>query len=154
MIFFYATLFSLAKWDFWSRVLVLFVITNNCRVWENDRILGLIRSALHGLWWLWNIFICLPISSAKKFVSNIYTYETNCRYEAAEECTDDDDAKVGISELRRNITDELKMHDAVLEVRYESFPLSSSFSLSILWLRWPCTHVQKFPIGSLQYFSS
>ncbi|XP_049391007.1 bifunctional TH2 protein, mitochondrial-like [Solanum stenotomum] len=36
-------------------------------------------------------------------------------YEAAEVCTDDDDAKVGISELRKNIVNELKMHDAVLE---------------------------------------
>ncbi|MCD9646299.1 hypothetical protein HAX54_036029 [Datura stramonium] len=36
-------------------------------------------------------------------------------YEAAEECTDDDDAKVGISELRKNIIEELKMHDAVLK---------------------------------------
>ncbi|KAM3290009.1 bifunctional TH2 protein, mitochondrial isoform X2 [Capsicum chacoense] len=36
-------------------------------------------------------------------------------YEAAEECTDDDDAKVGISELRKNITEELKMHDTVLK---------------------------------------
>lgn len=35
--------------------------------------------------------------------------------EAAEVCTDDDDAKVGISELRKNIVNELKMHDAVLE---------------------------------------
>ncbi|XP_016477860.1 bifunctional TH2 protein, mitochondrial [Nicotiana tabacum] len=36
-------------------------------------------------------------------------------YEAAEECTDDDDAKVGISELRKNVIEELKMHDAVLK---------------------------------------
>lgn len=100
-------------------ILVLFVIANNCRVRKNDRFLGLIRSALHGLWWLCNLLPPPPISSAKKFY-NIYIYETNCRYEAAEECTDDDDAKVGISELRKNIVDELKMHDAVLKVRYES----------------------------------
>ncbi|XP_009771533.1 bifunctional TH2 protein, mitochondrial-like [Nicotiana tabacum] len=36
-------------------------------------------------------------------------------YEAAEECTDDDDAKVGINELRKNVIDELKMHDTVIQ---------------------------------------
>ncbi|KAL9165860.1 hypothetical protein ABFS82_06G197600 [Erythranthe guttata] len=33
-------------------------------------------------------------------------------YEMAEECADDDDAKVGIYELRKNVLQELKMHDS------------------------------------------
>ncbi|KAA8538965.1 hypothetical protein F0562_025657 [Nyssa sinensis] len=33
-------------------------------------------------------------------------------YELAEECADDDDAKVGISELRNSVLEELKMHDS------------------------------------------
>uniref|UniRef100_A0A5B6YU15 Thiaminase-2/PQQC domain-containing protein n=1 Tax=Davidia involucrata TaxID=16924 RepID=A0A5B6YU15_DAVIN len=33
-------------------------------------------------------------------------------YELAEECADDDDAKVGISELRKSVLEELKMHDS------------------------------------------
>ncbi|KAJ8540256.1 hypothetical protein K7X08_030175 [Anisodus acutangulus] len=36
-------------------------------------------------------------------------------YEAAEECTDDDDAKVGLSEMRKNVIKELKMHDTVIQ---------------------------------------
>ncbi|GAV86216.1 TENA_THI-4 domain-containing protein/HAD domain-containing protein, partial [Cephalotus follicularis] len=36
-------------------------------------------------------------------------------YEFAEECADDDDAKVGISELRKGVLEELKMHDSFLE---------------------------------------
>lgn len=34
------------------------------------------------------------------------------RYEMAEECADDDDAKVGINELRKSVVKELKMHDS------------------------------------------
>lgn len=30
----------------------------------------------------------------------------------AEECADDDDAKLGIAELRKNVLKELKMHDS------------------------------------------
>ncbi|KAK4353585.1 hypothetical protein RND71_025779 [Anisodus tanguticus] len=36
-------------------------------------------------------------------------------YEAAEECTDDDDAKVGLSEMRKNVIKELKIHDTVIQ---------------------------------------
>ncbi|KAK4353461.1 hypothetical protein RND71_028979 [Anisodus tanguticus] len=36
-------------------------------------------------------------------------------YEAAEKCTDDDDAKVGLSEMRKNVIKELKMHDTVIQ---------------------------------------
>lgn len=36
-------------------------------------------------------------------------------YEMAEECADDDDAKVGISELRKSILEELQMHDSFIQ---------------------------------------
>lgn len=34
----------------------------------------------------------------------------------AEECADDDDAKVGIRKLRKSILEELKMHDSFVQV--------------------------------------
>lgn len=34
----------------------------------------------------------------------------------AEECADDDDAKVGITELRKSVLVELKMHDSFVQV--------------------------------------
>ncbi|XP_054788954.1 bifunctional TH2 protein, mitochondrial isoform X2 [Prosopis cineraria] len=37
------------------------------------------------------------------------------RYELAEECADDDDAKVGISELRKSVLEELKMHNSLVQ---------------------------------------
>ncbi|KAJ7973526.1 Heme oxygenase-like multi-helical protein [Quillaja saponaria] len=36
-------------------------------------------------------------------------------YELAEECADDDDAKFGISELRKEVLEELKMHDSLVQ---------------------------------------
>ncbi|XP_051121784.1 bifunctional TH2 protein, mitochondrial [Andrographis paniculata] len=36
-------------------------------------------------------------------------------YEMAEECADDDDAKVGINELRKNVLEELKMHGSFVQ---------------------------------------
>ncbi|XP_059665702.1 bifunctional TH2 protein, mitochondrial [Cornus florida] len=36
-------------------------------------------------------------------------------YELAEECADDDDAKVAISELRKSVLEELKMHDSFVQ---------------------------------------
>ncbi|CAA2979352.1 bifunctional TH2, mitochondrial isoform X1 [Olea europaea subsp. europaea] len=36
-------------------------------------------------------------------------------YEMAEECADDDDAKVGIRKLRKSILEELKMHDSFVQ---------------------------------------
>ncbi|KAG8380397.1 hypothetical protein BUALT_Bualt06G0011100 [Buddleja alternifolia] len=36
-------------------------------------------------------------------------------YEMAEECADDDDAKVGIYELRKSVLEELKMHDSFVQ---------------------------------------
>ncbi|PIN11147.1 Aminopyrimidine aminohydrolase [Handroanthus impetiginosus] len=36
-------------------------------------------------------------------------------YEMAEECADDDDAKVGICELRKNVLEELKMHNSFVQ---------------------------------------
>ncbi|XP_028791046.1 bifunctional TH2 protein, mitochondrial-like, partial [Neltuma alba] len=36
-------------------------------------------------------------------------------YELAEECADDDDAKLGISELRKSVLEELKMHNLLVQ---------------------------------------
>lgn len=36
----------------------------------------------------------------------------------AEECSDDDDAKATIRELRKAVIEELKMHNSVVQVRY------------------------------------
>ncbi|KAI3470410.1 hypothetical protein Pfo_027073 [Paulownia fortunei] len=36
-------------------------------------------------------------------------------YEMAEECADDDDAKVGICELRKSVLEELKVHDSLVQ---------------------------------------
>lgn len=38
------------------------------------------------------------------------------RYELAEDCADDDDAKLAISELRKSVLEELKMHDSFVQV--------------------------------------
>lgn len=38
------------------------------------------------------------------------------RYELAEECCDDDDAKVDFSDLRKSVLEELKMHDSFVQV--------------------------------------
>ena len=45
------------------------------------------------------------------------------RYELAEECADDDDAKAAISKLRKGVLEELKMHDSFVQVRHELFVL-------------------------------
>ncbi|XLS90064.1 hypothetical protein HN51_066072 [Arachis hypogaea] len=37
------------------------------------------------------------------------------RYELADDCVDDDDAKVGISELRKAVLEELKMHNSLVQ---------------------------------------
>lgn len=39
------------------------------------------------------------------------------RYEMAEECADDDDAKEAIFHLRRDVLEELKLHNSFVEVR-------------------------------------
>lgn len=36
-------------------------------------------------------------------------------YESAEDCADDDDDKVGLSQLRKNVLEELKMHDSLVK---------------------------------------
>lgn len=41
-----------------------------------------------------------------------------CRYETAEKCTDDDDAKLALREMRMISIREFKRQDAFLEVRY------------------------------------
>lgn len=42
------------------------------------------------------------------------------RYESAEDCSDDDDDKLGLSQLRKNVLEELKMHDSLVKVRHFS----------------------------------
>ena len=42
---------------------------------------------------------------------------TDYRYELAEECADDDDAKISISELRKAVLEELKMHNSFVQVK-------------------------------------
>ena len=49
------------------------------------------------------------------------------RYELAEECADDDDAKVGMRELRNCVLDELKMHDSFVKVSKKSSVCSILF---------------------------
>lgn len=49
------------------------------------------------------------------------------RYELAEECCDDDDAKVDFNDLRKSVLEELKMHDSFVQVN--SF---SSFSFGFV----------------------
>ncbi|MQM05619.1 hypothetical protein Taro_038438, partial [Colocasia esculenta] len=49
-------------------------------------------------------------------------------YEMAGDCADDDDAKAAISELRKSVVKELKMHNSVLEVRSSDL----LFTISIL----------------------
>lgn len=48
------------------------------------------------------------------------------RYELAEDCADDDDAKVEICQLRKNVLEELKMHNSFVEVNMNIFSLSLS----------------------------
>lgn len=72
------------------------------------------------------LYICLFISS---FFFSIF------RYELAEECSDDDDAKLAISDLRKAVLEELKMHDSFLQVRiYKDFKSSSLFVWILLFL--------------------
>lgn len=46
----------------------------------------------------------------------------------AEECSDDDDAKAAINELRKAVLDKLKVYDSVVQVRSRTFLLLISFS--------------------------
>ncbi|KAL7199437.1 hypothetical protein ACSBR2_021663 [Camellia fascicularis] len=38
------------------------------------------------------------------------------RYESAEDCADDDDAKIGISQLRKSLLEKLKMHGSFVKL--------------------------------------
>lgn len=46
-------------------------------------------------------------------------------YELAEECADDDDAKIGIHKLRKNVVEELKMHNSFIQ-EWEAAPAKES----------------------------
>lgn len=60
------------------------------------------------------VTLCLKVSGC------FILMEKFCRYEMAEECADDDDAKVGICELRKNVLEELKMHDSFVHVSIDN----------------------------------
>jgi hypothetical protein len=52
------------------------------------------------------------------YVYFILCFSLNYRYELAEECADDDDdAKISISNLRKAVLEELKMHDSFVQVQ-------------------------------------
>jgi hypothetical protein len=53
----------------------------------------------------------------ENYVYFIFCFSLEYRYELAEECADDDDAKLSISELRKAVLEELKMHDSFVQVR-------------------------------------
>lgn len=57
-------------------------------------------------------------------------YSVSFRYELAEECADDDDAKVAITELRKSVLEELKMHDSFVQVIYYNLSLFIVFCFS------------------------
>lgn len=40
------------------------------------------------------------------------------RYELAAECADDDDDKLAISDLRKSVMEELKMHNSFVQVKH------------------------------------
>lgn len=58
-----------------------------------------------------SLCVCLIIEYDEKLI-----FVVCFRYELSEECADDDDDKIAISELRKNILEELKMHDSFAEV--------------------------------------
>lgn len=53
------------------------------------------------------------------------------RYESAEECADDDDEKLAISKLRKDVLDELKMHDSFVKVRLRFLYISLDLDISV-----------------------
>ncbi|CAK9137719.1 unnamed protein product [Ilex paraguariensis] len=59
----------------------------------------------------------LPIETFRHYIAqDVHFLKAFAQaYELAEECADDDDAKVGISELRKNVLEELKMHDSFVQ---------------------------------------
>ncbi|KAM3236581.1 bifunctional TH2 protein, mitochondrial [Capsicum annuum] len=59
----------------------------------------------------------LKIETLQHFIAqNSYYLKAFAKgYEAAIECTDDDDAKVGLSEMRKNVMKELEMQDTVIQ---------------------------------------
>lgn len=53
------------------------------------------------------------------------------RYEMAEECADDDDAKVGINELQKSVLEELKMHESSGDVSVNKTVFALKFFLLV-----------------------
>lgn len=56
------------------------------------------------------LFIC------RSLIGFLFFSDLGCRYELAEDCADDDDAKLAISELRKGVLEELKMHNSFVQV--------------------------------------
>lgn len=54
------------------------------------------------------------------FVINVL-FSCIFRYELAAECADDDDDKLAISNLRKSVMEELKMHDSFVKVEHKAF---------------------------------
>lgn len=52
------------------------------------------------------------------FVNKKICFSCNVRYELAAECADDDDDKLAISDLRKSVMDELKMHNSFVQVQH------------------------------------
>ncbi|KAL7249825.1 hypothetical protein ACSBR1_011910 [Camellia fascicularis] len=48
--------------------------------------------------------------------NNSRTSDYWLRYESAEDCADDDDAKIGISQLRKSLLEKLKMHGSFVKL--------------------------------------
>ncbi|KAJ8760585.1 hypothetical protein K2173_015252 [Erythroxylum novogranatense] len=59
----------------------------------------------------------LPIEAFRHYISQDFHFLKAFAhaYELAEECADDDDAKIAISDLRKGVLEELKMHDAFVQ---------------------------------------
>lgn len=51
------------------------------------------------------------------YVYFIFCFSLDYRYELAEECADDDDARISISNLMKAVLEELKMHDSFVQVQ-------------------------------------
>ncbi|KAG6409398.1 hypothetical protein SASPL_127437 [Salvia splendens] len=64
----------------------------------------------------------LKLDTFRDYIAQDVVQKLCIRYEMAEECADDDDAKLGIAELRKNVLKELKMHDSSGDVWGFSLP--------------------------------
>ncbi|EEF40410.1 conserved hypothetical protein [Ricinus communis] len=72
----------------------------------------------------------LNIDSFRHYISQDFHFLKSFAhaYELSEECADDDDAKLVIAQLRKDVMRELKFHNSFIQVRYsiENYPISYS----------------------------